>query len=113
MGLLIQTQFDTAEGIPISNVYCKITSFTCDVLSASSIQVILKFDTFVSREKRLDGRRKLYTPNLPEYIVFTTPIDSGWTSLSILYTALKENLITLGFTVEDVLEPVVAEVRNP
>jgi hypothetical protein len=104
MGLLIQTQFDTAEGIPISNVYCKLTSFSCDILPASRIQVILKFDTFVSREKRLDGRRKLYTPNLPEYIVLTTPLDSGWTSIPALYTALKENLVDLGFTVDDVLE---------
>jgi hypothetical protein len=109
MGILIQTQFDTAEGIPIANVYCKITSFTCDIVSSSRVQVILKFDTFVSREKRLVGYRKLHTPNVPEYIVFPTPLDSGWTSLPALYTTLKDTLATMGFAVEDVLEPPVEE----
>jgi hypothetical protein len=116
MGLLIHTQFITVEGIPVQNVYCRITSFTCDIVSPLRIQVLVKFDTFVSRETRLGGYRKVYTPTVPDYIVLTTPMDRGWNTLPDLYSALKGTLIDQGLVVEDVNpdpEPVVEPVAEP
>lgn len=114
MGLLIQTSFDTPEGIPITNVYSRITEIVCTFLSRTSARLLVKQETHVSREKRLTGARSLKTPNVPEYIVVELdPIVDTWGSHEFLYARLKSALEEQGLTVEDVLEPAPAPGPAP
>lgn len=112
MGLLVQTSFDTPEGIPVSSVYFKLTGLMVDFLSSTKVQVLVKYEAFISREKRIVGARSLKVPSLPEYIVITVSPSDAWGTHAYLYAALKTHLEEAGLTVEDVLEPpsvVVAE----
>ena len=104
MGLLIQTSFETLEGIPVTNVYSKLTGITCDFLSKTEVRVLIKHETFVSREKRLQGARSLKTPGVPEYIVINVPPSDAWGTHEYLYAALKTSLKESGIVVEDVIE---------
>lgn len=110
MGLLIHTSFDTDQGIPVTSVYCKIRSLICDIQSRTKMQVVIRFETYVSRDKKNEGCRRLPVPNVPEYIVRTTPLTSGWNDLPTLYGLLKTYFEEeLQFVTEDVLEPPCSE----
>lgn len=104
MGLFIHTTFETPQGISITGVYCKISSFTCDILPNSEVRFLIKYETFLSREKRILGYGSISTPKIGEYVVVTTNLHSNWGTMSFLYTKLKENLLSLEFEVDDVLE---------
>lgn len=104
MGLLIHTEFETPEGLPVSSVYCRITGLVCDVVSRTEMRVVVKLETFLSRDKRVAGARKLKTPTVPEYSVLTVPLNGEWGSLAYLYGQLKPVLSVGEVTVEDVLE---------
>lgn len=105
MGLLIHASFDTPEGIPVSSVYSKLTGLVVDFLSSAEVRVLIKHETFISREKRLLGARSLKVPSVPEYIVVTVSPSDAWGTHAYLYATLKSHLEGLGMTVEDVLEP--------
>jgi hypothetical protein len=105
MGLLIQTSFETPEGIPIANVYSKLTEVICTLLSRTEARLLIKHETFISREKRLGGARSLKTPGVPDYIVVSVSPSSAWGTMEFLYAKLKAELESQSFTVEDVLEP--------
>lgn len=110
MGLLIQTSFETPEGIPIANVYSKLTEVMCTFLSRTEARLLIKHETFVSREKRLGGARNLKAPNVPDYIVvIVSPSTDAWGTMEFLYAKLKAELESQSFTVEDVLEPPCSE----
>jgi hypothetical protein len=105
MGLLIQITFDTPEGIPIANVYSKLTEIDCTFLSRTQARLLVKHETFVSREKRVGGARSLKAPGVPEYIVVNvSPGTDLWGNMGFLYLTLKTELEAQGFVVEDVLE---------
>lgn len=107
MGLLIQTAFESAEGIPITSVYCKISSVRCAF--ARKVTVTIQCEAFVSRDKKIQGRRCIYPPGLSELTTVTVPLSGGWNSLESLYGILRSRFITDGFIVEDVFEEPVAE----
>jgi hypothetical protein len=114
MGLLIQTSFETPEGIPITNIYSKLTEVVCTLLSRTEARLLIKHETFISREKRLGGARSLKTPGVPDYVVVTvSPTTDAWGNMEFLYTTLKTELETQGFTVEDVIEPEPAPEPAP
>lgn len=97
MGLLVYTTFETPEGITIQNVYVRIVSYTVDVGGHTTI----KNEAYISREKRLEGRRALSVPSLSNQI--SVPY-SGTPDFTTLYETLKTSFESSGFTVEDVLE---------
>lgn len=105
MGLLIQVQVDTPEGLTVSSLYCKITGMLCDVLSREEVRVVVKTESYVSREKKNEGFRKVANQVVPETYVFTLPLLDQWGSFTSLYTKVKESLQAAGLAVEDVLEP--------
>jgi len=102
MGLLVYTTFDTPEGVTIQNVYVRITSYTVDVGSYTTI----KNEAYLNREKRLEGRRSLSVPKLTDLI--SVPY-SGIPNFESLYAILKSSFEGAGFTVEDVFEPSTTE----
>lgn len=104
MGLLVNTTFETSHGIPITNVYLRITSVTVDFVGVA--RVTIKCEAHVNREKRLEGRQPLYVPNIPTYFNTDTPLDAGWNNIQYLYGKVKDHLTELGFqSTEDVFEP--------
>lgn len=106
MGLLVYTTFETPEGITIQNVYVRITSYTVDIGTHTTI----KNEAYLNREKRLEGRRGLYVPNLSNQISI---LYSGIPSYASLYEVLKTSFQEAGFTVEDVFEsPPVPETST-
>jgi hypothetical protein len=119
MGLLIQTSFETPEGITVTNVYSRLTGLTCDFLSQTEMRVLVKHETYITREKRLAGAATLRVPNLPEYFIFlVSPSESTWGSMENLYTRVKADIELRGFTVENVNpdpdpEPAPAEETTP
>lgn len=113
MGLLIQTTFETPEGIPVSNVYSKLTGIVCDFLSQSEVRLLIKHETFINREKRIQGARSLKAPGVPEYIVINVSPSESWGTHSYLYGALKAHMEETGLVVEDVIEPAPAPAPEP
>ena len=113
MGLLIHTSFDTAEGLPISSVYSKITSIVCDFVTRGEVKIIVRHDTFVSRDKKIAGRAQICAPSVPAYIIIVVPPTDAWGTLEYLYAALKTHLEGSGLTVEDVIEPAPAPEPAP
>lgn len=103
MGLLVYTSFETTHGIPITNIYLRITSVTADFMGTT--RVTIKCESHINREKRLEGRHPLFVPNIPTYFIVETPLDSGWNDITFLYEKVKEQLEVLGFqSIEDVFE---------
>jgi len=98
MGLLIQTSFDTPQGFPVTSVYGRITRFTYDPIGAGQYVITVKVETHVSRDRRLEGKLPVPTPGIPELISLQGELQS----MAYLYSLLKADLVSKGFTVEDV-----------
>lgn len=96
MGLLVHTSFETPEGFTVSSVYCRIVSFTYNLATKS---MTVQHECYLSREKRLEGRQRLYTPGMS--LSYSSSSDSIPTMTS-LYAFLKTTFEELGFTVDDV-----------
>ena len=100
MGLLIHTSFDTAQGFSVASVYCRIARFTHDPRGSGMYTITLKPETHLSRDARLAGKMPLPTPGLPELL----SMDGVLGDMVYLYSLLKSDLESRGWTVEDVLE---------
>lgn len=98
MGLLVHTSFETPEGFALSSVYCRIVSFTYDLATKF---MTVHHECYLNREKRLEGRRRVYTPGMSE--TYSTSSDSLPT-IESMYAFLKTTFIELGLTVDDVFE---------
>lgn len=105
MGLLVHTTFETSQGIPVTNVYLRISSITSNFVDKRAY-VTIKCESHINREKRLERREPLFVPNIPTYFNTDTPLDAGWNNISFLYNFVKTELEGVGFEViEDVFEP--------
>jgi len=100
MGLLIQTSFETQQGFAVSSVYCRINGVTFDPLGGGEYTITMKPQTYISRERRLDGKSPISTPGLPEHL----SIRGTFGDMSYVYALLKTHLEDQGLTVEDVIE---------
>lgn len=100
MGLLIHTSFETPEGFSVASVYCRIVSFT---YSTESRALAIQHACYIDREKRVQGYTRLQVPvpGLSESYSFQ---DVSFPTMTSMYTDLKSTLVSLGLTVEDVLE---------
>lgn len=101
MGLLIQTSFETPQGFAVSSVYCRINGVTFDPLGGGEYTITLQPQTYISRERRLEGKIPIATPGLPNYL----SLRGTFGDMAFLYGLLKTHLEAQGLTVEDVLEP--------
>jgi hypothetical protein len=100
MGILIRTTFDTPHGFTVTDVYCRITRVTFDPAPGGDYVITLKYETHLSRDRRLAGALPLSIPDTPE-LLSTSGVMGDMT---YVYGRLKEALQGRGFTVEDVLE---------
>lgn len=96
MGLLVQSTFQTPEGIPLTSFYSRITFIMYQVPNG----ITIRHSTYVSRDRRLDNCNPVRVPNLDEII----QIPGGLGDMSYFYQKFKEYLQSKGYTVEDVLE---------
>ena len=102
MGLLVNTSFETANGILITNVYVRICSISAEFTRKDTF-VTMKCESYISRDKRLQGREPLFVPGIPTYYTTRTPLDSGWNDIAHLYSAVKSQMTTDGFqSIEDI-----------
>ena len=101
MGLLIQTSFETQQGFAVSSVYCRINGVSLDPVGGGQYTITMKPETYISRERRLDGKSPIPTPGLPDYL----SLRGVFGDMAYLYGLLKAHLESQGLTVEDVLEP--------
>lgn len=104
MGLLVHTEFETKEGLPVTSVYVRLLS-TLASFNGEVTTVTISYDTYLSREKRLQGASPLFAPHLEYRTTHQVPSSSAWGSMEGLYGLIKSRLVEQGFTVEDVLEP--------
>ena len=88
----------------MQSVYARVVGLMVDFLSSTEVRVLIKQETYINREKRLLGARRLQVPNVPDYIVVTVSPTDNWSSHAYLYESLKSSLVSSGLTVEDVLE---------
>ena len=116
MGILINTTFTTAQGLPVTSVYGRVINMRCNVMSPD-IVVTVEFETYLSREKRIEGFAPIFVPGVPTHISKTFPLDSveSWGSAQAMYSIVKEGLSDAGITsVVDVLvDPVPEPVAEP
>lgn len=103
MGLLIQVSFETPEGLAVTSVYSKITGIVCDFLSHTQLRVLVKHETYLSRERRFAGARAIQVPEMPGYFIFyTSSSESTWATMENLYAKVKADIESRGYTVENV-----------
>jgi len=102
MGLLIQTSFETSEGVPITNVYLRISCITYTFID--HVRVVVQREASITREKRLEGKRLNCVPGIPECVLFQMAKTEPWNDIPYVYSKMKSSLEESGFTVEDVLE---------
>lgn len=100
MGLLIHTNFTTAEGFPVTTVYLRIVFFSYNLASKD---LVIQHECYLNREKRLQGFRRLYTPGMSESYSYQS---NSIPTMASLYTLLKTTLTDLEFVVDDVFEVV-------
>ena len=105
MGLLVHASIQTAYGLSVPSVYCRISRVIFDPIGSGQYSITLTPNLFVSRECRLDGKMPLPTALLPSDL--TLPGTFG--DMAFLYGLLKTHLESQGFTVEDVIEPPAPE----
>ena len=98
MGLLIQTSFDTAQGFAVTSVYCRINRITFDPQTGGQYIITVKPETHISRDRRLEGKLPVTTPGIPELV----SLQGEMGNMSYIYGLLKSELVSRGFTVEDV-----------
>lgn len=103
MGLLIHTTFETKEGLQVQSVYSRIISLSCS-FRGDFVDIAVTQETYVDRTKRLQGYTPIFVPTIEYRVCSTVSHDSNWGSVTFLYEKIKERLVELGFTVEDVLE---------
>jgi hypothetical protein len=101
MGLLIQTSFDTAQGVSVSTPYCRIISVTYDKLGGGEYTVTLRLDTYISRDASQSGKQPISTPGIPSYLSYRGVFGD----MASVYGLLKNDLHSRGILTEDVLEP--------
>ena len=101
MGLLIQTSFETPQGFSVASVYCRLVSITFDCIGTNSFRITLRSETYLDRDRRLEGKRPIQTPGIPDALT----VDGPFGDMASLYGLLKTQLEAQGFTVEDVFEP--------
>jgi hypothetical protein len=104
MGLLVHTAFETPQGIPVTNVYVRISSIITEFKTGNAF-VMIKCESHVNREKRLERREPLFVPNIPSYYTIETPLDSGWNDISFLYSSVKSQMLAAGFEVVEDVNP--------
>lgn len=85
----------------MTDVYCRIARLIYQPIASGSYHITLEPQTFVSRERRLEGKAPLQTPGIPSGIT----VVGAFGDMSYVYGLLKTHLESKGFTVEDVLEP--------
>jgi hypothetical protein len=105
MGLLVHASIQTAYGLSVPSVYCRISRVIFDPIGSGQYSITLTPNLFVSRECRLDGKMPLPTALLPSGL--TLPGTFG--DMAFLYGLLKTHLEAQGLTVEDVIEPPTPE----
>ena len=98
MGILVTVEFQTPEGFPITQVYARIVHMTHDLISKITV---IKYNCYLSRSTRLDGRNPVAFPFLPDVIAFPAV---AFPTVDMLYYHLKKNMTREGLVVEDVLE---------
>lgn len=101
MGLLIQTSFDTAQGVSVSTPYCRIISVTYDKLGGGEYTVTLHLETYISRDASQSGKQPISTPGIPSYLSYRGVFGD----MAYAYSLLKADLASRGILTEDVLEP--------
>lgn len=98
MGLLVQVTFQTPEGFLVTQVYVKIVHMSFDL---TSNMTIARFNCYISREKRLEGRKPVVVPGLFDVMTFTA---KSFPHIEMIYYHLKKSIIQNKLSVEDVLE---------
>lgn len=112
MGLLINTDFETNEGIHVTSVYGRVVMLQT-WFEGQNVSLRIKLETYVNREKRLSGRAPIKVPGLVEIIAapFVSSTDA-WSSMGFLYNIVKTRLESDGFVVQDVFEDEIAPTQD-
>ena len=103
MGLLVHTSFETREGIPIEDLYSRITSLVCD-FRGYYVGLTITHETHLSRDKRIGGFAPVVAPTLPYRICVEVVYTELWGDMSFLYSKVKERLVEQGIACQDILE---------
>ena len=116
MGILIHTSFETPEGFSVTGVYCRIVEVTFRPQGSGEFAVALRMEYYIDRPARLAGRLPVRVPTLGDGQTYI----GSFGDMPYLYTLLKTNLESSGFTVENVdpdapvvVEPVAEPVTEP
>jgi hypothetical protein len=103
MGLLIDTAFETKEGVAIQSVYSRIVSVSA-AFRGYYTHLTITQETYFSREKRLQGFQPLFAPTIQYTVNVEVPYNTNWGNMDFLYEKVKERLTEMGISSEDVLE---------
>ena len=101
MGLHVFVTGETLEGFPVTDVYCRIVSFTYTPRGGDCVHLCIRVEYHLTRDLRLAARLPVRVAALPDTWVYECPIET----LPQLYARIADSLQTNGFTVENVLEP--------
>lgn len=111
MGLLVTGSFTTAEGIPFTTLYVKLSAMTCEFSyeTGEDVQVSARTLTYLSEERR--RAHKTYaipSPQIPSLYGFKTTLTDFATypggAVSVTYREIAAALTAKGYTVTRVFE---------
>ena len=106
MGLLVTTDFETAQGFHVTSVYLRIVKLVVDNIRPGVVSLTVQISSHISREKRLSNVSPINVPGMLGGIILQTPLASA-VDFQMLYGRIKTELAKQGFASEDVLEPAV------
>ena len=114
MGLHAYVSFKSAEGFPITDVYCRISQFTYIQKGHGQFYIHVKVDCYLNRACRVEGMSSLRVPGILTQYTYDGPFED----MAGLYAKVKATLEAEGMTVEDVIEcdvpePVAEPVAEP
>jgi hypothetical protein len=108
MGIFVQYEGTTPEGLSFQGCYVKLASFVADTGSLSNITLVGRFAVFLSRDARLSGKQRIGYTKLPVNVTVSTSADElnnyPHSVVEFLYEKYSVELLKEGYVVEQILE---------
>lgn len=108
MGIFVQYDGTTPEGLSFQGCYLKLTSFVSDTSNMNNIVLVGRFTAYLTREAALSGKSPVRSVTFPLQVTLNTTATElqhySFGIVEFLYEKYMAELIKQGFVVQQVLE---------
>lgn len=108
MGIFVQYDGSTPEGLSFQGCYLKLSSFVSDTSNMNNIVLVGRFTAYLTREAALSGKAAVRSVTFPLQVTLNTTATElqhySFGMVEFLYEKYMAELLKQGFQVEQVLE---------